>query len=151
MRVQSHAVLCVTQGRRGRHPLLQHVRVEALHQLGGRLVVNLPQARHDARRARVHEAARKSHQTFAAHVIAERRAARAQHHQIYRGAQVIDVGQSDDAAHRAAVTVYERKQQVRKLRPPRVEQAVGGEVQDAVLPQIELSEVIARGVEAGID
>src|SRR5271169_825677 len=55
------------KGRRRPKTLPEDSFVEVLHQLGGRAVGHLPEARHDSRRTRVHESAREPQKSLSPH------------------------------------------------------------------------------------
>ena len=50
-----HIDLRRSECRRRRQLLLKHSSIKTLHQLGGRSIVNLPQARNDSGRSRIHK------------------------------------------------------------------------------------------------
>src|SRR5262249_33382496 len=79
----------------------EHRLVEALHQLGGRAIVDLPQAGHDARNAGVHEPAREADQPFTCDVLPECGLARREHDQVGAELQVVNVVYTHEAVLRA--------------------------------------------------
>src|SRR5688572_10566677 len=76
-RLAQHPDLRAPERRRRAQVVLEHALVEAAHQLGGRAVVHLPQARHHARAAGVHEAAHEAEDALAVHLAPEGGLARA--------------------------------------------------------------------------
>jgi hypothetical protein len=116
--------------------VLQHRPVETLHQLRRRLVVDLPQAGHHARGARVHEAAGQAYEAFAPEVLPQTRLAPAQDHEVCRELEVVDVVQPQEAVRSPAVVVEQREHHTGQLRPARVEHGMRREVDDAVLREL---------------
>ena len=104
-----------------------------LHQFGGRQIIYLPQARHDALRSGVHKPARQSDQPLAFDLLAERRLTGAQHNEIGGQSQVVDFVHSQKTVLLFSVLINERERQSRQFGIFAVEQAVRGEMNDATI------------------
>src|SRR5262245_35779802 len=107
-----------------------------LHQFGGRQIIYLPQARHDAPRSGVHKPASQSDEALAFDLFAQSGLAGAQDHEVGGHFQVEDFAHSQKAVLWFSIFIHERKHQTREFRMFTVDQAVSGEMNDAVLAQL---------------
>jgi len=85
--------------------VLPHRLVEPRHQVGGSLVVHLPEARQHLPRPGVHEAPHEADQALARHPLAHGAAAAAQHDEVDGQLHVVDVVEPHEALARRAVLV----------------------------------------------
>ena len=98
----------VAERRGGSETPNEHAFVEALHQLRGRAIVDLPQTRDDAWSAGIHEPACKTDEPFAADVLSQCGLTRAQDDQVCAELQVVDVVQPKKPLLRTALLYYYR-------------------------------------------
>ncbi len=132
----------------GSQPLADHPRVERAHECDAGAVVDRPEARHDAPRAGVEERTREIRRALATDALADRRFADAQHDQIGRHVQVVDVVDAQEAVLGAAVLVVQRQHDAGELRMPCVEQRVRREVRDAVIGPVQAEDRVAIGLKS---
>src|SRR5687768_11162610 len=97
--------------RRARLLLAEQLPVELRHELARGFVVDLPETGDQARRARVHETARQPDQTFTADLLAESGLTCAQHQELGRQPQVVDVVEPQESVLGAALAVDQRQHQ----------------------------------------
>src|SRR5262245_47726972 len=107
-----------------------------LHQFSGRQIIYLPEARHDALGSCVHEPASQSDEALAFDLPAQSGLAGAQDHEVCGQPQVEDIAHPQESVLRFSIFVHERKHQTREFRMFAVDQAVSGEMDDAVLAQL---------------
>src|SRR6185503_11468681 len=122
--------------------------IEMSHQLRRRLIVHLPEAGHDALGAGVHKPASQSDQALAFDLLAERGLAGAQDHEIGGKSQVEDFAHPQEAVLRFSVFIQERKHEPREFGMFAVDQAVCGEMDDAVPAKLAACDKLAAGLEA---
>ena len=132
----------------GREAFPKQRGVEVSHELTGRFVVDLPKTGEHTRGSGVHEAPSQAHEPFAAHLRAQAGAARAQHHEIGGQVQTADVVQSQESIFRPTALVVEREDDAGQLRVHIVQDAVRGEMHDAIPAQIAVRNKRAIGIEA---
>lgn len=90
---------------------MHHAAIEALHQIGRRRIINLPEARHYTRHAREHKPARQPDQTLASDFFAESGLAGAQDDQIGIEPQVVNFMQTQESILWLPGFIHEREYQ----------------------------------------
>ena len=128
--------LGTTQGGRGSRATRAETTIERCHELGGGRVVHRPQAGQYTRRPRVHERPGHADQPFATDLLAEGRAAAAQHDEVGGEIQVHDVAGGQEAVLRPALAVEQRQHEPREIGMAAVEEAVRGEVNEPVVREV---------------
>src|SRR5215203_6308508 len=143
----------LAERRGGPQAFRPHSAVELRHESGRRPVVDPPEARDHPRRSGVEEAAGEPEESFAADLLTQGRLAAGEHHEVGRQVEVVDVAQAEEPFAGMAGRVDAREGEARELRPLRVEDAVGGEVDVAEVPQASREDEVAVGreVEPGGD
>ena len=116
--------------------LPEHRFVKAFHKLSRGPIVDLPETRNHARRTGVHEPARQSDESFAANLFSERRLTCAQHDEIRRQFQVIQIVESQKSILRLTFFIDERQNDSRKLGMIVIDDAMRCEVDHAILAQL---------------
>jgi len=100
-----HFDLGGAQSSRRREAIGFHRRIEGAHQRGGSRVGDFPQAGHHPAGAGIHEPPRQPNQTFAADLLTQTGLTSAQHDQVGRQVQVVDVLQFEKTVLWAAFLV----------------------------------------------
>ena len=131
-----HRDLCGAEGCGWSKLLTEHCFVKTFHKLSRGPIVDLPQTRNHARRTGVHEPASQSDEPFAANFFSERRLTCAQHDEIRRQFQVIQIVESQKSILRLTFLIDERQHDSRQLRMTVVDDAVRCEVDHAILAQL---------------
>src|SRR5713101_7607675 len=126
--------------------VLDRPRIQARHQLRSRFVVNAPEAYHHASRARVQESASQADQPFASDLFAEPSLTRAQHHEIGRQLQVVDLVRAKKTILRRALLVDQRQHYAGQFRIQAVKKAMSRKMNESILAElIARSGRLARG------
>jgi len=105
-RLPPHRNLRLSERRRRRRLVDQHVSIEPFHQFGRGFISDIPQARYYARSPGVHKPPRQSGQTFAFNLLAERGAAGREHDQFCVEFQVVNLVRAQKPLLGAACFVH---------------------------------------------
>src|SRR5262245_19800968 len=124
-----------SQSRPSRQTVFEHALIKKLHQFRRRQIVYIPKTRDHARRAGVHKPSRQPYQPLAFDLFTQPGLAGAQHHQLRREFQIIDVLQPEESVLLMSLFVDQRQYYTRQLRMDVVEQSVGGEMYNAIFAQ----------------
>lgn len=133
------------EGGGGGHVVLEEVAVEGGHEHGGGAVVDAPVADHDAADSGAEEGLGEAYHAFPSHLPSQSGLAGAEDCQLGGEVQAGHVGGGEEAFAAFSVIVDQGEDDSGSFREDRVQEPVGGEVQDAVAAQGTAQDQVAVG------